>query len=511
MTSEKASKSWKWTKEAVLADALKYSSKSEWRKNSRAYAIATRQGWLDEACTHMQVLWTAKWNKDAVLADALKYQARGEWENNSSGAVASAKRNGWYEEATTHMPMLIERWTKESVIADAQKYQTRSEWFANSKSYHIARNNGWVQEATAHMFNTLSFGELVIYTFLLEHDIAFTHQKTFEDLRDINKLPYDFYLNEYNLLVEYNGVQHERGWQGDAEDAENIKRRDKIKRDYALANNLNYLMIDNANRDDIVSELVRALLLIKPSVQLVRRLLTKEETKLLRNIGVYTKEDVLASSALYATIRDWRKNEDGAYNKALKMGWIEDATSHMTRLINRSGHWTKERVIASAKPFSTQTAWKKEHGGAWSKAVSMGWTQEACAHMEFNDESKVKPQGYWTKERVIASAKPHPTQAEWRANEPSAVGVAKKKGWFDEATGHMSASRPNQKANGFWTKERVLEDAKKYSSKTEWLKYSKGAASKAYRMGWMEEAQVVIKLASERGQLANHIELISKS
>ena len=98
MTSEKPSKSWKWTKEAVLADALKYSSKSEWRKNSRAYAMATRQGWLDEACAHMQVLWTAKWNKEAVLADALKYQARGEWENNSSGQMHKEGRRssmGW--------------------------------------------------------------------------------------------------------------------------------------------------------------------------------------------------------------------------------------------------------------------------------------------------------------------------------------------------------------------------------------------------------------------------------
>ena len=488
MKSDNSNKSWKWTKEAVLADALKYSSKSEWRKNSRAYAMATRQGWLDEACAHMQVLWTAKWNKEAVLADALKYQARGEWENNSSGAVASAKRNGWYEEATQHMPMLIERWTKESVIADAQKYQTRGEWFANSKSYHIARNNGWFIEATAHMYTTLSFGKLVIYTFLLEQDIAFTHQKTFEDLRNINKLPYDFYLTEYNLLVEYNGVQHERGWQGDAEDAKNIKLRDKIKQDYALTNGFNYLVIENPNRDDIVSELIGKIHSIKPSVQLIKRLLTNEETKLLRNIGVYTKEEVLASSAHYYTIKDWRKKDDGAYNKALKMGWIEETTSHMTRLINKSGHWTKERVIASALPFTTQTAWKKEHGGAWNKAVSMGWIQEACAHMDFNDESKIKPQGYWTRERVIASAQPHATQAEWRAHEPSAVRIAKQKGWFVEATAHMSASRPNQKANGFWTKERVLEDAKKYGSKTEWQKNSKGAISKAYRMGWIKEA-----------------------
>ena len=55
------SKSCKWTKDAVLADARKYLSKAEWRKNSRAYAMATRQGWLEEATAHMTVLWKQKW------------------------------------------------------------------------------------------------------------------------------------------------------------------------------------------------------------------------------------------------------------------------------------------------------------------------------------------------------------------------------------------------------------------------------------------------------------------
>ena len=41
--------------------------------------------------------------------------------------------------------------------------------------------------------------------------------------------------------------------------------------------------------------------------------------------------------------------------------------------------------------------------------------------------------------------------------------------------------------NGYWTKERVFEDAKKFTSKTEWQKSSKAAVSKAYRMGWMNE------------------------
>jgi hypothetical protein len=488
MTDLKKSKARKWTKEAVIADAQQFTSKSEWRKASHAYSIAHRNGWIDEACAHMTALWTAKWDKKAVLLDALNYQARGEWETKNSGAVASAKRNGWYEEATQHMPMLIEKWTKESVIADAQKYQTRGEWFAKSKSYSIARNNNWVNEATAHMFTTLSFGELVIYTFLLQHDISFTHQKTFENLRNINKLPFDFYLEDLNLLIEYNGIQHERGWQGNSEDARNIKKRDKIKFDFAVRNNIHYCAINATDRQHIVKEVQLAIQSLYSKFRFASRELTNEETHLLRSLGTYTKEEVALSASKYSTIRDWRANAEAAYNKALKMKWLDEVTTHMTRLIKVSGHWTNEAVHQSAIEFKTQTAWKKAHGGAWRKAVQMGWIQEVCAHMDFMDESKIKPQGYWTKDRVLESAKKYKTQAEWNKAETSAVAVANKKGWIKEATAHMSPSRPNRMANGYWTKERVMEDAKKFNSKTEWQKASKAAVSKAYRMGWMDAA-----------------------
>jgi len=436
----------------------------------------------------MTALWSPKWDKAAVLADALKYQARGEWETKSGGAVASAKRNGWYEEATQHMPMLIERWTKETVIADAQKYQTRGEWFAKSKSYSIARSNNWVEEATAHMFTTLSFGELAIFTDLLEHDIKFTHQMRFDDLRNVNKLPFDFYLHDFNLVVEYNGIQHERGWQGDAEDAKGIKKRDKIKFDYAVANSINYISINATDKEDIISELHGCLRSLNPSYEFRKRALTFDEAALLRNIGVYTKEEIAISAARHATLTSWRANEGGAYNKALKMGWVDEVTTHMTRLRRRDGHWTKEAVILSAKQYKSQAEWKKTFGGAWGRAVKMGWITEACAHMDFMDESKMKQQGYWTKVRVLESARKYKTQAEWNKAETSAVRVASKKGWIEEATAHMSPSRPDRLANGYWTKDRVMEDAQRFSSKTEWQKASKAAVSKAYRKGWMEEA-----------------------
>lgn len=57
-----------------------------------------------------------------------------------------------------------------------------------------------------------SKGEKKIRKFLIEHNIIFESQKSFEGLIGINggTLSYDFYLPEYNLLVEYQGIQHEK-------------------------------------------------------------------------------------------------------------------------------------------------------------------------------------------------------------------------------------------------------------------------------------------------------------
>lgn len=43
-----------WTKERCYQEALKYKTRMEFCKNSGgAYVAATRNGWLDEICSHM--------------------------------------------------------------------------------------------------------------------------------------------------------------------------------------------------------------------------------------------------------------------------------------------------------------------------------------------------------------------------------------------------------------------------------------------------------------------------
>lgn len=53
-----------------------------------------------------------------------------------------------------------------------------------------------------------SIGEKIINKFLLDNNIFFINQYRFEDCRNILPLPFDFYLPEKKICIEYDGKQH---------------------------------------------------------------------------------------------------------------------------------------------------------------------------------------------------------------------------------------------------------------------------------------------------------------
>lgn len=97
-----------------------------------------------------------------------------------------------------------------------------------------------------------SKGEKRINSYLVEKNICFERQKKFDGLVGINngQLSYDFYLPKYNLLIEFQGLQHKkpidfkgRGT-GYAEYMFSIqKEHDRRKREYARDNDYALLEI----------------------------------------------------------------------------------------------------------------------------------------------------------------------------------------------------------------------------------------------------------------------------
>jgi very-short-patch-repair endonuclease len=78
-----------------------------------------------------------------------------------------------------------------------------------------------------------SKGEKEIENFLLEKNINFEREKKFKDCRNKKHLPFDFYLPDYNLLIEYDGEQHYKARGFITEDKLNkIQKHDNIKNEF---------------------------------------------------------------------------------------------------------------------------------------------------------------------------------------------------------------------------------------------------------------------------------------
>lgn len=95
-----------------------------------------------------------------------------------------------------------------------------------------------------------SHGEREISLWLTHHDIDFIPQYRFDDCVDKKQLPFDFYLSQYNLCIEFDGVQHFRpvnfGGISDEEAYNNflvVQRHDDIKNKYCEDNNIKLLRI----------------------------------------------------------------------------------------------------------------------------------------------------------------------------------------------------------------------------------------------------------------------------
>jgi very-short-patch-repair endonuclease len=90
-----------------------------------------------------------------------------------------------------------------------------------------------------------SKGEKEISIFLDRIKIKYIRQFKFDDCRNINKLPFDFYLPDLNICIEYDGEQHFNSinYFGGNERYEFIKINDSIKNKYCIDNEIKLIRI----------------------------------------------------------------------------------------------------------------------------------------------------------------------------------------------------------------------------------------------------------------------------
>lgn len=85
--------------------------------------------------------------------------------------------------------------------------------------------------------------EYFVEQYLLEKNVKFIKQKRYSDCKNIRSLPFDFYLQDYNYIIEVQGYQHYYENVVFHETLEHRKAIDKIKEDYCRDNDIEFVAI----------------------------------------------------------------------------------------------------------------------------------------------------------------------------------------------------------------------------------------------------------------------------
>lgn len=104
-----------------------------------------------------------------------------------------------------------------------------------------------------------SSGEWLVASILDDLNVKYEREKTFPDCKDVGRLRFDFYVDDLNLIIEYNGAQHYHPIEvfGGDEEFDYRKRHDNIKRDYCVDNKITLVEIPYTMPDDNIKTFIK--------------------------------------------------------------------------------------------------------------------------------------------------------------------------------------------------------------------------------------------------------------
>jgi len=445
-------------------------------------------------------------NKENVLADARKYAYFADWARASGGAIGSAKKHGWLAEACQHMTSPHKprgHWTLAALIADARQYSSPSAWKENNASaYATARTKGWLGLCSEHMAR-------------IRHPVGYwTKEKCIQSAR------------RYSTIIAWSLAE------GPAYDAAKRGRwyREATKHMVKTYSHGEYTIYRFLLQHDIVFEHQKRFGDLRdkkhlpydfylPAYNLAIEYQGRQHFNVSPN-SMFSK-DLSAMQRRDALKRKYAENARLSYLEieaqtaddieavlVAKLTAIQQSRGQLLVLEKRAlteeedralahlGTWTKEAVLADALKYQSRRDWANCGNAASQIARLNGWAEEATRHMT----QLQKPAGYWTKDRVLADAKQYKTKLEWVIANGTAWGKAQARGWLAEATAHMT-NPPTRSPTppSYWTKERVLADATQYKTRMEWFRGSNSAYRKAQASGWLAAATVHMPKRAAKG------------
>ena len=494
----------KWTKETVFEESKKYSSRSEFKKNkSGAFRIAYMNGWLDE------MIWLVhptakpvKWTKEAVFEESKKHSTVTEFMNNAVTAYSIAKNNKWLAEMIWLAPSKRKPsgyWKiKENVITESKKYNSVTEFQRkNSRAFDSARLNGWLDEMEwlsktnrkpagywknknnvfeeSHKYNyRVEFCEGCYLAYITAKNNGWLDEMVWLKKSRNNKKGY--WENKENVFREARKYKYKSDFHRNSPSAyasarlhhwlEEMEFETKeSKGDPRGPIHIVYVYIDEINKYAYVGA----------TNDINRR---NWEHKSQKNDPVYKhfKGNGLKVPA-YKILLDGLTIVERRREERVQSLYYRDVL-HYTLInnINLTGEnvgsvgslikkWTKKAVLHEAEKYKTPTEFFTKSAGAYDAALKYKMMNKETFPWFYSN--RMPPRWWNVKEHVFEESKKYKTWNEFFLKSSAAHFSARKHKWENEMTWLLRDQVPQ----GYWqNEENVIEESKKYSTRTDFFK-----------------------------------------
>lgn len=137
--------------------------------------------------------------------------------------------------------------------------------------------------------------------------------------------------------------------------------------------------------------------------------------------------------------------------------WLKEMTWLTTP--ERKIKWTHDAVIEESHKYEYKCDFRKYACGAHQTASENGWLKEMTWLKD-----KHKPHNYWTKEKVFEESHKYSNKKDFENKAKTAFLKAMSNGWLPWMT--WLKPLPLGKISK-WTREAIIEESKKYTSRTE--------------------------------------------
>ena len=411
------------------------------------------------------------------------------------------------------------KWTRSALEASARKYSTVKEWrLTEPSAYATASRLKLLPELTADMHKKAKHGYWTA-------EIVAQRAKPYLHKRDWIRGDYSSYTAAQRLGIVDSvsghmtplGNRHKRCLYSIEVLGQNLvyigltydfkKRiRDhmKSKRFRVLVEQYGKGCIDAVQITDYIDKeeaSIREGILVKEFRQKGYQLLNIQKTGSLGgNVTKWTRASILEDAKNYSRVMEWANAPQSGYPAASAMGILDECTAHMERMIKTPGTYVKQDIVEAAAKFTQISEWVKKEGKTYAAAQRMQLLDdpEVVGHFVKNKVVNKK----WTKDRVLKEAARFQSVSEWKRVSPGSYKAAKSDGYYDEIKSRMSLLTLAPTSNHKWTLESIRQDARKYETKTEWRNRSGGAYQAAKRLGVIEEVCSHMTVLNPKGRWA---------